>query len=321
MKQTLIQIAKNILNCNRLKKVSHFLFLGLLFCLVWLCFQIYPKWNEIPNQTIRAKITALGYTSDSSYCNFHIKVAAGNPYISVQDDKSTNTIYVYSSPKYTSQHTLDKNFLLKFTDTSVKHRDVLANMYTFYVLDYYCYTTIDVAFNNSESKSCPNPQAFSYIDSPQWGKDSFGSSYTGSGFLAFPDFEGKSGMIGEGNGKMEFNTNLINGKPNMKSLWDITQANYSISLGCDNISCDTISIEFYGATLFSNMYPEPDKTTMSGIEFTSPDKVNEIIKNGLRFHTEFLELKEMAAMRIFILTALLSLFIALIANAITKWLF
>ena len=120
---------------------------------------------------------------------------------------------------------------------------------------------------------------------------------------------------------MTFNTNLINGKPEMKSSWDITQANYNISFVCENISCDTISIEFYGATIFSNMYPEPDKITMSGVEFTSSEKVDEIIKNGLRFHTEFLELKEMAAIRVFILTALLSLFIALIANAITKWLF
>lgn len=320
MKQALIQTAKNILYCNSFKKVLHLLTLGLLFFLVWKCFQLYPKWNEIPNQTIKANLIAFGDVSDSSCCNFVININAGSHY-NVQDGRDSNSrMIVWHRSKNPVRYESDINLLQILKDDSTKHRDRLSNMNTFYVLDYRCSTTIDARHSYSDSHHQYDSLCFSYIDKLLPCIDSKGISYSGSGFVAFTKSAYKD-MELRGKGELSFNTNLINSKPDMKSLWDITQANYNISIACENISCDTISIEFYGATIFSNMYPEPDKTTMSGVEFTSSDKVDVIIKNGLRFHTEFLELKEMAAIRVFILTALLSLFIALIANAITKWIF
>lgn len=320
MKQSLIQIAKNKLHCNGLKKMLQFLLLVFLFFFLWLCFQVYPKWNEIPNQIIKANLIAFGDVSDSSCCNFEININAGSFYNVRKDKDSTNRMIIWHRSIKPVHYNSDVNLLQILKDDSTKHRDKLLDKRTFYVLDYYCSTTINARHSHSDSHHQYNSLSFSYIDKPRPSNDFERISYKGSGFVAFAKSPYKELELC-GKGELTFNTNLINGKPEMKSSWDITQANYNISFVCENISCDTISIEFYGATIFSNMYPEPDKITMSGVEFTSSEKVDEIIKNGLRFHTEFLELKEMAAIRVFILTALLSLFIALIANAITKWLF
>lgn len=318
--KTLIQTAKNILYCKSLRKVLHLLLLGLLFFFVWLCFQIYPKWNEIPNQTIKANMIAFGDISDSSCCNFEININAGSVHNVRKDKDSTNRMIIWHRSKNPVRYNSDVNLLHILKDDSTKHRDKLSNMHSFYVLDYQCSTTINARHSHSDSHHQYDSLSFSYIYKPLPCNESSSISYSGRGFVAFTKSIYKEQELC-GKGDLSFNTNLINSKPEMKSLWDITQANYNIYIACENISCDTISIDFYGATIFSNMYPNPDKTTMSGIEFTSPDKVNEIIKNGLRFHAEFLELKEMAAMRIFVLTSLLSLFIALIANYITKYLF
>lgn len=315
-KEKILQIVKNI----HLKTIVRINIVIILSFAVLHCFKFYQKWNEIPNQTIKVDMTALGYTSDSSYCNFRINVNAGSLHLGNEIIDSKSIVEVYSSPYYKVQHNLDKDFLDKlFPDVSAKYRDTIANMYTFYLLDYDSHTTINIRDNITMSDfENGSSNSFSYIDAPKWSKDSIGSSFSGSGFLAFPDFTSKPDSIGHGCGSMDFSVNTINGMNSIKNPWDITQANYNIQLNCKDISCDTISIEFYGATLFSNMYPVPDKTTMSGIEFVQPEKIQDIIRNGLRFHTEFLELKEIAAMRVFLLTALLSLLIAFVVNLITK---
>lgn len=320
MKQSLIQTAKTILCCNSLKKVLGLLLLGLLFFFVLICFQLYPKWNEIPNQTIKANLIAFGDVSDSSCCKFIININAGSYYNNRKDKESTNRMIVWHRFKNPVRYNSDINLLRILKDDSTKLRDKLSDMRSFYVLNYYSSTTINARHLYSNSQHQYDSLCFSYIDKPLPCIESGSISYSGSGFVAFTKSAYKEQEL-RGKGDLSFNTNLINSKPEMKSLWDITQANYNILIACENISCDTISIDFYGATLFSNMHPEPDKISMSGIEFTKPDKIQEIQKNGLQFHSEFLELKGMAAMRVFILTALLSLLIALIANAITKRLF
>lgn len=299
--------------------ISHLCFIFIIIWLLHLCFLCYQKWNEIPNQIIEADLTALGYTSVKSYCNINTKIIGSNSVIYQNKADSSNIISIYSSPFYTEEHNIDVSFLDRFKEISLKYRDTLANMYTFYVLDYYCHTSIPVANNTSQNWCQYNHNSFSYIDSPKWCHDSIGSSFKGSGFLAFPNFTNEKGMmIGYGTGVLSFNVNLINGKPEFNSPWDITQANYNIKYSCTNITCDTISIEFYGAINFSEMYPSPDKKTMSGIEFTKQEKIQEIMKNGLRLHTEFLEFKGLASQRNFILGAIVTILIAVMCELLFK---
>lgn len=315
MIQSKLQVVGEISLSNILRLCSIIIITGLLF----LCFLYYKRWNEIPNQTIKADLTALGYTSVKSYCNFNIRIigSSSNIYQNIAD--SSNIISIYSSPFYTERHDLDASFLDRFREVSLKYRDTLANMYTFYVLDYYCHTTIPVATNTSQSRYKHHHNSFSYIDSPKWHHDTFGSSYKGSGFLAFPNFTNDKGMmIGYGTGDLSFNISLINEKPQFSSPWDVTQANYNLKISCANIVCDTISIEFYGATNFSDMYPIPDKKTVSGIEFTKREKIQEIMKNGLRLHTEFLEFKGLASQRNFILGAIVAFLIAVMCEILFK---
>ena len=297
---------------KRIKKITCLTFLiGAIFC----CFCWFSKWSEIPNQTIKANLIAFDDISDSSCCNFEIYINAGSSHDVRKDKNSTNRMIVWHRSKNSVRYNSDINLLQILKDDSTKYRDKLSNMHSFYVLDYHCSTTINAKSLYSDSHHQYDSLCFSYIDNPQPYSDSEGISYSGSGFVAFIKSSSKDEELC-GKGELSFNTNLINNKPEMKSFWDITQANYNISITCENISCDTITIEFYGATLFSNIYPEPDKTTMSGIEFTSPDKIKEIIDNGLLFHVEFIELREMSAKRTFILTAIMSLLISIIANII-----
>lgn len=317
MKKLNLHGVNTIFKKRECRILLQFVFICVLSFCVWICFQLYPKWNEIPNQTIKANMIALGDVSDSSSCNFAINVNAGSYHNTRMDKDSVNRMTVWHRSKSPVCHDLDENFQNRFKEVFIEYRDELKNMRTFYVLDYYCSTSIIAAPSYSDHHHDYDTLSFSYIDRPQPCIEPNGISYSGSGFVAFAESIDKKLEL-RGKGELSFNTNLINGKPEMRSSWDITQANYQVSISCENISCDTISIEFYGATIFSNMHPEPDKISMSGIEFTSPDKVEDIIKNGLRFHTEFLELKGLAAQRSFILAALVSLLIAVFCELLFK---
>ena len=72
-----------------------------------------------------------------------------------------------------------------------------------------------------------------------------------------------------------------------------------------------LEIDCTGATDFSEMYPQPDLTTMSSIIFTDEEKIRIIKRNGLKFHAEFKELKNKQNARVFVLSAVMSALIAL----------
>ena len=289
---------------------------------IYFGFQIFSKWNYIPHQCIKANLTAMGVVSDSSSCHFRIRINAGRKQDEINNNEFCNSIYIDHRTDYSRQIHIDETFYRKFTNIAKAYRCAKEKMQSFYVLDYCCSTTIDIKGCHSDA-SIPKfgTQYVSYIDAPVWEKRAGKSIFSGNGFVAFANYTPSSDYVVIGKGGLEFNTDITNLAPNYNSPWDITQSTYEISFSCKDIRCDTISIEFYGATLFSDMYPKPDKTTMCSIEFTSYCKIQEIMNNGLYFHTEFIELKELAAMRMFILTALISAIIAFLINVIYGYLY
>ena len=282
---------------------------ALLFFAITCCFCKFGKWSEIPTHSIKANLYVLG-ESENRHCTYRMRINAGGSNPIINDSNFQNSIIIYDSTidvKDFKQYKIIEN---KFKDTYRTYKDNILNKNRFYILDYSLSTTINVVTNKSDSRFKHNNYTFCYIDTPRWEKKCGKSFISGSGFLALPKIGGKGG------GNLNFSTNLTNEAPKMTSLWDITQGNYDIQIKCQDIRCDTISIEFYGAANFSNMYPRPQKTTMSGIEFTDSADIHKILKDGLRFHADFIELKEMSAKRTFILTAILSLFISIFANVI-----
>ena len=264
----------------------------------------------------------MGVISDSSSCHFRIRINAGRKQNEISPERYGNLLYINHSTANSNKGQFDDTFYDKFNTIAGKYREELGKMQSFYVLDYSCSTTIDIRDNHSEA-SVPKVDylQFCYTDAPVWEVKADKSFFSGSGFVAFSNYTPSPNYVATGKGELEFNTNVINLTPNFKSPWDITQSTYEIYSSCRNIRCDTVSIEFYGATLFSDMYPKPDKITMSSINFTSPDKIQEIMNNGLKFHAEFIELKELSAMRLFILTAIMSAMVAFIVNIIYGYLY
>lgn len=99
-------------------------------------------------------------------------------------------------------------------------------------------------------------------------------------------------------------------KPSIFSLYDMSQSYFNISLNGE-FDRGYLEIDCTGATDFSDMYPQPDKTTMSSVIFTNEEKIRIIKSYGLKFHTEFKELKNKQNARVFVLSAVMSALIAI----------
>ena len=253
--------------------------------------------------------------------NLRIKINAGRNNIDERDSVYCNKIKVYNNSPYYYNNEIGKEFVKRFKNVYLEHKQEIRKTVSVYVLDYKCNTTINIRRNYSKSRAYYEENSFSYVDKPYCVEETHGFSVFGSGFVAFPEISQREGMEGYTTGSMKFYSSPINLSPKLFSNWDVTQANYHIALKHKNIKCDTLSIDFEGATLFSDMYPSPDRITMNSIEFTEPDKISAIVRNGLDFHAEFIELKELSAFRMFLLTAIVSILIALLTTVIAKYVF
>lgn len=277
---------------------------GMLGLLVIACCFVFHKWNEVPEHHIDYRLTTIGDGIDSSFCNFRININYGKTKDVPED--LYNKLEICHKSSVGNVISNNSEFLHKFKSVSSLYGNQLVKMRNIYVLDYTYRLDIPILFLCTKSNYKYDNESLSYIDAPLLIRGHEENSIVGSGFVAFSTIPS--------DGTLAFRVNMFNSMPSFFALWDITQGNYHISFANENVRCDTISIEFYGATLFSNMYPSPNKTTMSGVEFTDSTAIQEIIQKGLRFHAEFVELREISATRTFLLSAILSLIISFVAS-------
>lgn len=294
--------------------IPQILIIAILLCGIGYCIMIYPKWNIMPTHTIEVKLSTEGLVSNKSYCNLRLNIEAGE-ILRADSFSRDNIIKIVNYREYTDTIALDKLYNGKCKYLYRKHPERFKGKTTFYYLDFRTHTNINSRVYNKDYVGVLNSDNYtlSFIENPKLTSDSTGTISEGSGVLGYSQCDG--------DGELKFYTNLLNSLPTILSPWDITQANYEIQFSCNHIKCDTISIEFIGATNFSSMHPIPDKTTMSGIEFNDSAKIAEIQLYGIRFHSEFLQLKEMSYQRTFLLSAILSLLISMFANIIFKWIY
>lgn len=100
--------------------------------------------------------------------------------------------------------------------------------------------------------------------------------------------------------------NPLLGNPGWFALEDVSQTYFKLKLRTFDIDSLALKIDFVGATEFLEMQPKPDETGMSYVKFTNLAKIRQIQENGLLFHAQFRELENRQSVRIFFLTALLS---------------
>lgn len=292
--------------------LSRILVFGALVLVLYRCYECYQRWNTIPYNKFNAQLNAAGCISNESYCNLRLYIDAG----SVTDTafKRVSSIQIYNSINYTDTIIFDSNIKVGCNYLLHKYSDRFKSSMSFYFVDYSLSSSVATHSINKteyvgilESTELTN----NYIEVPQISSELDGTRVSTSGLVAYGNVYGMGGF--------DVNLNLFNDKPSLPSPWNISQSNYLIEFSPQRIRCDTISIEFNGAIDFSNMYPSPDKVTMSGIEFVSPDKISEICTHGLRFHAEFIELSGMSAQRTFILSGIVSLILSILATLILKW--
>ena len=300
-----------------LKDFLQVVLIGLLLYAGGWCMEKYQAWNIIPSHQIEAHLSAEGLISDKSFCNLKINIDAGGFYLLNDSFERSNIIELFNSSQYTDSIKIDKlyNGKCSYIYRIPKYKKALENKCTFYFLDFKTHTNISSKYKNRDYLGiCDyNKFTFNYMEDSKLRCDSLGTHSGGIGFLAYDRWDGDGWFL--------FNTNLLNSSPSFNSPWDITQANYFIDFKCSNIRCDTITIEFIGATTFSAMYPNPNRITVSSIQFTDSNSINEIMKNGLRFHTEFVQMKELSSRRTFVLSAVFSLLVSLFASIVFTFIF
>lgn len=111
---------------------------------------------------------------------------------------------------------------------------------------------------------------------------------------------------------------IFNDRPSLLALRDVSQCVYTYKVFTDSESVQKLSFDFMGVVNFSNMYPSPDKITMTGMEFTDSVKLKEILWNGITFHSSFPQARNLQTIRVSILSLFLSLFFSLSVSMISK---
>lgn len=110
--------------------------------------------------------------------------------------------------------------------------------------------------------------------------------------------------------------------PRIFSPWDISQKRYKFQYttwpieGKRNelMPLERLEFDFQGPVELSAMYPEPDIVTFSGMVFTDPAKLRQIMDDGLAYYAKFPQLESLQSIRIFFLTTFISLFFTLLCT-------
>ena len=81
----------------------------------------------------------------------------------------------------------------------------------------------------------------------------------------------------------------------------------------------TLSIDFGSPVSFSSMVPEPDSVNMTGMSFIAPEKICQIVRDGLVFHVTFEQNKNLQAVKIFWVTTIIAALLGLFFDQCFKW--
>lgn len=87
-------------------------------------------------------------------------------------------------------------------------------------------------------------------------------------------------------GHLNFNTNVDNQYPKYNQFRNLSALRLKTNIS-SNIPIDTIEFNFFGGTRYSDITPEPDYINGQYVRYTSSQKINYILTNGLDFECEF----------------------------------
>lgn len=303
------------MKCN----IKQVLLFALFLFLVFVCVNLYRIYNKIPNREMFIVLKERG-AIDSAFCNININMNYGGR---TNDDafKGNNVIELWKNSSNNSgplfpKRNRDQRFSLwekgMYQSLSNIFNDSLNNIYSMISLNFKCYSNVkDLKAHNKPPFVNPDG-SMSYMLLSRLNEDSLGKYIAGGGYILFPNTP-------NGNGGFSFNNSADNGPQKIWFPWDISQTNFKFKFNSYPIECKKLKFEFYGPTEFSTMYPEPDKITASSIEFTDKEKMHIIMSEGLYFHADFLNYKNMLGVRNLLITSIISVAIAFLCNMIWKF--
>ena len=82
--------------------------------IIYACLCFYISWSHIPDRNITAEISALGYCSDSSYCNFRINIDAVGMSEQHKDSICDTYVEIANHPLYARRIELPDSFYQVF---------------------------------------------------------------------------------------------------------------------------------------------------------------------------------------------------------------
>lgn len=286
----------------------------------------FQLFNTVPNRNVEIDLNRICEKADSSICDIAINMNYSGKE-SIKDTlKSYNIVRVmhYSisevSPIFNSEvlnRRKDDLIYLSVHDTLKSiPKIIMDSISAVYSINYKCGANVDDLFPRSSGFTKSN-SAFAYTYEPSKHNGENIDEYTyieGGGIVTFPLITGYGGW------EYKFNASIDNDHPSYTHPWDLSQTNLDFKVRMDSvIDFRKLVFDLSGAIGFSDMYPIPDKTYSHYIEFTSLGKLEIIRKDGLSFHADFYNTKNMQDVRNFVLTAFMSLLIAVFCELLFKW--
>lgn len=272
---------------------------GISFLLSILFINLYylSAWYRIPHKEIHFEVQANGYVGNPS-CTVYLGMNYGDNYCKI-DSLGAYIIIDYPfkgiSCSCTKQLCITDNVIC-LSSNSIKD---ISSIF---------HTVITMKSNLSDvmrpiSKGAQYSLPFVNINQLPVNNIALNSTIAETYFNVLPE-------------KRQYNCSCYNGvtllanaqtdvdfiNPGFESKGDISKLDCMVTIDIDErISCDTVT--FYSVGPFScfSANVEPDYVSFNKIAYFSPDKINRIKKNGLRFYSEFPEAAKLQNFRISLL--------------------
>ena len=288
---------------------------------IYLIIIIFEAINEVPNRKIYLELYKNGDT-DGATCNIDIHTNYdSNSYSDTIDEWTYNVITINHLRHHKSRRLFDKKRFMLYEPLFNENLNAVRkrfpqfeqSVHTVYSLIYQCGShRWSPGYNISHpDESLPsNALIKSYMTKPEIIEDKFEKAIKGGGKIFFSDIDGS--------GYFKFRASTDNKPPRFWNFWDVSQSNYDFKISLYGINCNRIAMNFHSPTQFGRLDPQPDTLTSDRIIYVSEDKIIRIEKDGLQFHADFYNTKNMQDVRNFLLTAIMSIVVAFFCSYIIE---
>lgn len=293
------------------------------------CFYLFVQWNTVP--TISTEVDVNSYrTTTNDKASISLKLQKNYNRLSDFGNNSLRLIINFGSAPDTITHFLKQGESAKVDSLLVQMRKYNSNMNfdsCFCLFDVKVKNEVDAGFGLRLKTEEPlNVQKKGILVTTGYHKKDGKLFYEGEAMIPFqfklnPKFKSQFPypIFGEITINGDWKSNIWT----MIRTEDIAQCYYDFKLNTEGMNLNSgeiheLEIDFGGATRFIGINPQPDYTTMSGFGYTDSKKIEQISFKGLKTYCQFVETSGIQSVRVYLLTAICSLFFTLFVKTLVK---